>query len=404
MQKDNEKKYCMNKQRKKILFCVQDFQHGGIPKSLENLLSMMDKERYEIDIFCAYQEGSYKNVFANYSVLEQNRLLWFFCTNYRVQHGWRKSIAIAIKILRKIFLSINCDLFIILQKNIANRLSKKKYDVAIAFAEGYITHFVTYINNVERIAWIHSDYKRYLAYEKNIPEHDIYARYKYVVSPCKYSANSFLEVFPDFSNKIVAIPNILNVDLIRSFSKAKDTLDSRFDNRLFSIVSIGRVCYEKRFFEIPQIAYKLKEEGLIFCWYIIGNGPEVEVQLLRDNIKKYKVENHVVLLGAKDNPYPYIVQSDLVVMTSLSETFSYVINEAMILGTPVVSVDFGAVPEIMSEDYGMILPMEDLCVGISKIMANKEVYRRYQSNLLGFKYDNASLLKQIYALVDNDKK
>ena len=66
--------------KKRILFCIRDFNLGGIPKSLENLLSLIDKDKYDITVFCAWQDGYYKHVFDKYSVLPQDKLLyWFLC-------------------------------------------------------------------------------------------------------------------------------------------------------------------------------------------------------------------------------------------------------------------------------------------------------------------------------------
>ena len=62
------------------------------------------------------------------------------------------------------------------------------------------------------------------------------------------------------------------------------------------------------------------------------------------------LENMVTLLGFQRNPYPWIAGSDAFVCTSRAEGFSLVIAEAMVLKTPVFSVDCSGPNELL--DYG----------------------------------------------------
>ena len=43
--------------KKKILFVIPEYSHGGTNKSLESLLSAIDEKRYEISIFSLYEDG-----------------------------------------------------------------------------------------------------------------------------------------------------------------------------------------------------------------------------------------------------------------------------------------------------------------------------------------------------------
>ena len=81
--------------KKKVLFCIRDFNHGGIPKSLSSLLSIIDKDKYDITLFCAFQQGYYKSVFSQYNVLPQDKLLYWFCVNYKSLSGIKKVLAFA---------------------------------------------------------------------------------------------------------------------------------------------------------------------------------------------------------------------------------------------------------------------------------------------------------------------
>ena len=54
-------------------------------------------------------------------------------------------------------------------------------------------------------------------------------------------------------------------------------------------------------------------------------------------IRKYSVENEVVLEGAKVNPYPYFNETDIYVQTSKHEGFCLTLAEAKVFKKPIVS-------------------------------------------------------------------
>lgn len=387
--------------KKRILFCIRDFNHGGIPKSLENLLSLIDRDKYDITVFCAWQDGYYKHVFDKYSVLPKDKLLYWFCVNYKSLHGIKLLKALVVKLVAKLCLKLHYDIFDIYLRKMARRLSAtEKYDVAVAYAEGWITDFVSYMDSVNRkIAWIHMDYKRVLAYEKGKNYADVYSKFDYIISPCKFSAQSFIDVHPDLADKVRAIKNTLDVDSIKCNATAEITGFS-FPKDSFSIVSVGRICYEKQFYEIPRIVNDVSKSYSRFKWYIIGAGSDVEVNVLKDNIKKYGVEDYVVILGAKDNPYPFISACNVVALLSISETFSYVAYEAKILGVPIISTDFGAAYEIVENNTGVVVPKDNFASELTRLMCDSAYYNQLRLGVKNYRYDNAGILCEIETLFD----
>jgi len=87
--------------------------------------------------------------------------------------------------------------------------------------------------------------------------------------------------------------------------------DSKYTNHAFTIISVGRIDPVKRFCLIPQIAKQLLAKGCHFKWYILGsNDCSGEFKLLRNNIEKCGINDTVIWLGNKNNPYPYFAQSN----------------------------------------------------------------------------------------------
>ena len=137
-------------------------------------------------------------------------------------------------------------------------------------------------------------------------------------------------------------------------------------------------------------------------WYIVGPdvGNQEEYKSLKNNIEKYEVQSQVILLGEMSNPYPYIANADILACTSVSEACPYVINEAKILGTPIVSTNFGSAYEFIEDDKdGIIAPIEKMANAMDKLIDDHELYSRIKKTLGAFEYDNVKIMSAIYSLI-----
>lgn len=384
---------------KKVLFCIENFQHGGINKALENLLSVFDHMRHDVGIFVVNQEdGPYKKLFAPYLKYRKDPLLEAYCTYYHKHRGIRRYALLALKSCRKIILRLGRDPFKVRLQRWSDRIGADGYDCVIAFAEGYITEFVAGVRG-HKAAWIHIDYKRYLTYVGRPDEACTYSRFDHVVIPSQFSVKSFVDTYPALKDKVRCIPNVINSDMVRREAWGGEEMDASFRPDGFSIISVGRICYEKRFFEIPFIAKLLLDRGVKFRWYIVGDGSPAETVILDKAIRENGVGDIVIPLGRKDNPYPYIARCDLLVSTSLSETFSYVVFEAKSLGVPVVCADFGTAPEILNDSEGIITPISAMADVIRNLYSDRERLGSLKKNLEVYDYDYQSALNKIYEIL-----
>ncbi len=368
--------------KRKILFCIENVRQGGISKALESILPLIDAESVDVRIFSINQnDGPYQSVFKRHFYRKQNWLLYALSAYYTEHHGVKKAWLIFVKAIGKIIKRLfKRDLLSFALSQEAKSISKEEFDVVIAFSEGIITRFCPEVKAKRRIAWIHLDYERYLSYNNGIDEKDTYASYDSIVIPSDHCSKSFIKIFPQFKEQVVVIPNMVDHNKINELSLADDELDNRFTSYdSFKIVSVGRICYEKRFFEIPKIVKELKLRNLQFKWYIIGNGSQKETEYLLSQIQKHGVEEDVIMLGAKNNPYPYIRHSQLLACTSLTETFCYAIAEAKALGTPVITTDFGTAYEVMDEEHGIICAIEEFCDRIAELIEKKAYYNKLKN-------------------------
>lgn len=375
--------------KKKILFVIPEYSHGGTNKSLESLLSAIDEKRYEISIFSLYEDGGvfYKNIFNPYIIAKS--LLYVLAHDNVIT---RKVMGVAMKLFKN--LSFNW-----LYRYEANRLQRKyKFDTVIAFQEGSATQFVSLISYpVNRIAWVHCDYaNRFAAIEKK-SELSLYCLYNHIVSVSYSAVHSFNSIYPELKERTKCIYNLIDCSYILKQS-AQDINFEKQDN-CFNLISVGRFVAVKQFDLIPQIVQKLKLlTKKSFCWYIVGDGNDRN--MVESVISSLGLNKNIKILGAKDNPYPYFKQSDLYVCTSLSESFSYTIAESKTLHVPVLTNDFPVANEVVSPNEGWICNVKDMASILKDIIEDKNcIYSNVKKTIGNFKYDNNAIVDTFCKLI-----
>lgn len=383
--------------KNKILFVIPGYSLGGTTSSLASLLNSEFSDRYDVKVFSINRRSYSHPTLAAYDI-GLNDLTTAFNADYSTFSTIERLKYFPIKLLKQITPFANCLWKWIERKTIRRIESRNHYDYVIAFQEGNTTKFTSHFENPNKIAWIHCDYT--MSAGNTINELEIYKQYKIIVCVSNYTRKSFVAHYPSLGEKTVAIYNLFDAEKIIYNSKA-NIEDSRFDRSHFTILSIGRICEVKRFYLIPEIAKKIKLAGLDFRWYILGGGnKESDLRRLDDAIIQNGVENEVLYLGAKANPYPYLKAADLMVSTSKSEACPMVFNEAKLLHVPILSADFGSSYEfIENEKTGWICPIEEMAKKISEIMSNQKEYLSVKNNLKDFWFDNEPLLKQIESVL-----
>ena len=123
------------------------------------------------------------------------------------------------------------------------------------------------------------------------------------------------------------------------------------------ICSCGRLTREKGFDLAIQAARTLKQKGISFCWYFIGDG--AQKQKLIKMIEEYGLEEEIIITGIQENPYSYMKTCDVYVQPSYEESFGLSIAEAKILCKPIVSTcSVGAKLQIIDGKNGILTEVE----------------------------------------------
>lgn len=375
--------------KKKVLFVIVDFCHGGPNKSLENLLHFIDKKKFDISIFALYEDGVslYRNIYAPY-ILHKSFLYYLAHDNLVT----RKLMGA----LKKLSPKVN---FNWLYRYEVNRLQRKHhFDTIVAYMESFPTNFVSRLKDsqINTVAWVHCDYNCHLSATRGKNEFDEYSKFKHIVCVSKEALGAFTEAYPQLKNRTTFIYNTIDIKAICQLAKF-DLGRDNFDNKYFNIVSVGRYAGGKQFEKIPDICHGItKLSSRPFRWYIIGGGEQYWINLTLKGIQSYKLHGTIIFLGGKSNPYPFIQQANLLVSTSAIESWSYVIAEAKALGTPVLANNYPVASEVVPPECGWVCPLDDMPQLIADIMADKNgMYSRIKQKHSNGLPNNKTLIAQV---------
>lgn len=130
--------------------------------------------------------------------------------------------------------------------------------------------------------------------------------------------------------------------------------------KILTLLSVGRLSFQKGYLIGLLVAKQLKSEGLIFRWLIIGEGKMREELMF--HIYQMQLEEEIILLGAKsaDEVKNYYEDSDIFFLPSVYEGIANAALEAMSMELPVVSTRSGGMEEvIIHQQNGLLADIYD---------------------------------------------
>ena len=322
---------------KKVLFLIHDMGQGGAEKVLVNLVNHMDHSKFDITVMTLFDSG-------------ENRQFLKKSIRYRT---WCKKMMPGNSHLMKMLSSERLHKLIV----------KERYDIEVAYLEGPCARVISGCNDpgVKKVAWIHIEQhtaeRAAESFRSVMEAKACYQRFDRIICVSQTVKQDFLQTLQ------IPVPhevlyNTNESDRILCLSNEAVNPEIMFPDEI-KLVGVGKLLKSKGFDRIVRIVKRLKEQGYPVHFYVLGEGPE------RNSLQKYiqqnRLEDSITLLGYQLNPYKFVAKCDLFVCASYAEGFSTAATEALILGTPVCTVEVSGMKEMLGEnnEYGLVVENRD---------------------------------------------
>ena len=341
---------------------------GGIEKVLLETLKNLSELYDDIDLVL---KDDYKEQNLFLDEIPKNVKIHFLFEAYSGKNRIKKEIKRGIK---RFFYPIKLKKF----------LKNKNYDVVIDFSYNLFNYKMKF--DVPVIGWAHFGA---ISHEDNNIEKDIregqkYKKYDKVIAICEEMRDEFVNELGIEANKVEMIYNAIDIEKIKKKSEEKNDELEKYLKEDY-ILQVSRMVPQKQPEELIEVYRELKKRGIKEKLYYVGNGKSYsEVQ---EKIKKYNLENDIILLGQQLNPYPFFKNAKLFLHTAKHEGIPTVLIESMALDTVVSAYSCPTgVKELLGEndEYGALSPLNDRRTIVEKtfeLLNNEEKYDEYKSKI-----------------------
>ena len=369
--------------RKKVLFLIHDLGGGGAEKVLVNLVNHLNKDRFEVHVVSIFGNGVNEN---------------FLSDEVHYSYVWKKPFPGNSRILKLIPASI-----------LHKWCVRKKYDVEIAYLEDICAKIISggSDNHTKRICWVHTDlhHPRVSARGfKNFEESEMaFESFDRIVCVSDTVRKDFLVLYPRVKNAVICY-NTLETEKILSL-KDEPIEDVDFKSQEIKLIAVGKITKNKGFDRLAFIVKRLCEEKYPIHLYALGIGPDQKN--IEAYIEKNGIREQYTFLGYQNNPYKFIAASDLFVCASLAEGFSTAATEALIVGTPVCTVEVSGMKEMLgaNNEWGIVSENNDesLYLEIKSLLddPNKLKYFKKRAEERGQMFSTENTVRAVEDLLED---
>ena len=344
--------------QKRILFLIHDLGHGGAEKVLVNLVNNMDPEQFDITVMALFGGGVNEQFLAPH-------------IHYRAVYS-------------KTFPGNSHVMKLLTPKQLHRLYIREHYDIEVSYLEGPCARIISGCTDpdTKKVCWIHIEQraqKRAAASFRTYREAmDCYGRFDRIVCVSDTVRRDFLSLLPvKVPTEVLYNTNESEKIMVLSGEAVENGL---FYDREIKLVGVGKLLKNKGFHRLLPIVQKLRREGHPVHLYILGIGP-MEAELKR-MAAELGIEDAVTLLGYQTNPYKYVAKCDLFVCASYAEGFSTAATEALIVGTPVCTVEVSGMKEMLGEnnEWGIVTENDEeaLYQSIKRLLDDPKLLAHYK--------------------------
>ena len=370
---------------------------GGVETALINLLNVIDAERYDITLFTNFADNPVVEDIHDYiKLIDLDKFnIKTVYVKALEEHNYRLMLSVLWNYANFRLTSDSFSKPKWLYKYAD--FKETEYSCVISYKCGASTTTIVRraIKARRSLLWVHGELPMLnRSYERTLRSFDKC----FCVSD--YMRSYFLEHCPSMRDKTEVFHNILDAEVI--IKKSLEAVNDISVNRKYVFVTVGRLGQDKGQVVIPEVASMLADAGIDFSWYLVGDGPTRRD--IESGIQAYHMEDHVYLLGTKENPYPYMRACSIYVQTSTSEGWCLTTQEARILHKPCVVTDIPVMHEqFVDGENGIIATGTDavsIYNGIMRLIDSPELCNRIVENLESTPQNGVMELQKLYDFLD----
>lgn len=286
----------------------------------------------------------------------------------------------------------------------------KKYSIDVVNAHHYAPFFYSYLGSMMSISC------RFYLTVHSVPEiMNMSNMHRLLCNLLCYRANGIIGIssdislsmrkaFPSHSEKVVCIPNAVNVEL---FSTPVDRTVVRRDLSISTseivIGMIGNFHKVKNHLCLIRAFDALCKKYPNLRLVLVGRGfsefPETSEVNMKALINDFKLEDRIIFTGYR-NDIPRLLKAfDIFSLPSFSEGLPVAILEAMAARIPVVGSDVRGIRELISpENTGLLFPVNDhisLAGQLERLITDVELRERLREKAFDFVSQNHGMRQWI---------
>ena len=232
----------------------------------------------------------------------------------------------------------------------------------------------------------------------------LYAKADFIYPNSKGALDDLAQNYALDASKMKVLYNALNTADIRQKMSEQIELNERF------ILSVGRLDAGKNHALLINAYKKLKSQikdapKLV----IIGEG-ELRAAL-QNQINELNLNNDVLLLGFRKNPYAYMAKCEFFIFVSRFEGFSNALIEALVCSKCVISSEHqsGAKELFGQNEYGILVPVDDEIATLNamiKVLNDENIRKHYESkaNARAASFDAANIAPKLLSELESFAK
>lgn len=365
----------------KVVFVEYQLVCGGAEQALFDLITLLDRERFEPCVFVQSPGGPWEKKFTDAGIpvihdydcrkptFNPIRKLGNFAKKCKVARAHGNE-----------------------GRGLLEICLPEQPDIVVSY-NAWMERDIAFVRGAKSVKYIHGDPGTNPVYrEEAQQEQDILRRYDRIVCVSRAAWQSFREI-TGLTQRTQLHYNPLNSDNVRALSLQPVSLPEGQP----LVCAVGRLAKEKGFERLLVIHRHLLDQGICHRLVIVGDGPDRD--FLPRMARALGIGDTVTFAGYQSNPYPYMARSRFLVNSSFTEGLPVIAMEALSLGIPVVSTAPSVGEAFGQEKSGLITEnsVPALEEGIRRMLTDEAFYREVKAGAerRSVHFDGKRMVKEI---------